>query len=161
MTSLSLLASTRRTLPIRYLSDGRSKEHTTTANSISANYDLIDSILFVPKKEQLTTISSAVHPPPNHKRYPNSTSRTTHRYIATDLDFLQTKQHYYHYYYPIIKTDKMGRGDVDHVKVHYKGKDEDFVVFIDSTEDYQKWLNDKSVPLAQVVSSFKVFTTNR
>ncbi|KAK3310095.1 ribosome maturation protein [Chaetomium strumarium] len=55
----------------------------------------------------------------------------------------------------------MARGDVDHVKVHYKGKDEDFVVFIDSTEDYQKWLSDKSVPLAQVVSSFKVFTTNK
>ncbi|KAK4237141.1 ribosome maturation protein [Achaetomium macrosporum] len=55
----------------------------------------------------------------------------------------------------------MARGDVNHVKVHYKGNDEDFVVFIDSTEDYQKWLSDKSVPLAQVVSSFKVFTTHR
>ncbi|KAK4158474.1 ribosome maturation protein [Chaetomidium leptoderma] len=53
----------------------------------------------------------------------------------------------------------MTRGDVTHVKVHYKGADEDFVVFLDSVEDYQKWLSDKSVPLAQVVSSFKVFTT--
>jgi hypothetical protein len=56
----------------------------------------------------------------------------------------------------------MTRGDVSHLKVHYKGSDdEDYVVFLDSAEDYQKWLNDKSVPLAQVVSSFKVFTTHK
>jgi hypothetical protein len=55
----------------------------------------------------------------------------------------------------------MTRGDVNHVKVHYRGNDEDFIVFLDSVEDYQKWLKDRSVPLAQVVSSFKVFTTHR
>lgn len=55
----------------------------------------------------------------------------------------------------------MTRGEVNHVKVHYKGNDEDFVVFLDSVEDYKRWLGDKSVPLAQVVSSFKVFTTHR
>jgi ribosome maturation protein Sdo1 len=55
----------------------------------------------------------------------------------------------------------MARGDVNHVKVHYQGQDEDFIVFLDSVEDYQKWRGDKSVPLAQVVSSFKVFTTHR
>ncbi|KAJ4297151.1 hypothetical protein N0V88_004069 [Collariella sp. IMI 366227] len=55
----------------------------------------------------------------------------------------------------------MTRGDVTRVKVHYKGADEDFVVFLDSVEDYQKWQSDKSVPLAQVVSSFKVFTTHK
>ncbi|KAL2017914.1 hypothetical protein VTK56DRAFT_1570 [Thermocarpiscus australiensis] len=58
----------------------------------------------------------------------------------------------------------MTRGDVNHVKVHYKGQqsDEDFVVFIDSIEDYQKWVKgDKSIPLAQIVSSFKVFTTHK
>ncbi|GAB1310408.1 Ribosome maturation protein [Madurella fahalii] len=55
----------------------------------------------------------------------------------------------------------MTRGDVNRVKIHYKGQDEDFVVFLDSVEDYQKWLSDRSVPLAQVVSSFKVFTTHR
>jgi hypothetical protein len=53
----------------------------------------------------------------------------------------------------------MTRGDVTHVKVHYKGNDQDFVIFVDSVDDYQKWRGDKSVPLAQVVSSFKVFTT--
>ncbi|KAG7293056.1 hypothetical protein NEMBOFW57_003102 [Staphylotrichum longicolle] len=55
----------------------------------------------------------------------------------------------------------MARGDVTHVKVHYKGADEDFLVMVDSVEDYNKWLSDKSVPLAQVVSSFKVFTTRK
>jgi hypothetical protein len=55
----------------------------------------------------------------------------------------------------------MTRGDVNHVKIHYKGNDEDFLVFLDSVDDYQRWLGDKSVPLAQVVSSFKVFTTHR
>jgi len=55
----------------------------------------------------------------------------------------------------------MTRGDVNHVKVHYKGNDEDFLVFLDSVDDYQRWLSDKSVPLAQVVSSFKVFTTHK
>ncbi|KAK4105861.1 DUF1960-domain-containing protein [Parathielavia hyrcaniae] len=55
----------------------------------------------------------------------------------------------------------MTRGEANHVKVHYKGSDEDFVVFLDSVEDYKKWQSDKSVPLAQVVSSFKVFTTHK
>ncbi|KAK4251911.1 ribosome maturation protein [Corynascus novoguineensis] len=55
----------------------------------------------------------------------------------------------------------MTRGDVSHVKVHYKGKDDDFIVFLDSVDDYQKWRTDKTVPLAQVVSSFKVFTTHK
>jgi ribosome maturation protein Sdo1 len=53
----------------------------------------------------------------------------------------------------------MTRGDVTHTKLHYKGNDNDFIIFVDSVEDYQKWRGDKSVPLAQVVSSFKVFTT--
>ncbi|KXX74962.1 Restriction of telomere capping protein 3 [Madurella mycetomatis] len=55
----------------------------------------------------------------------------------------------------------MARGDVNRVKVHFKGEDDDFLVFLDSVEDYQRWLSDRSVPLAHVVSSFKVFTTHR
>jgi ribosome maturation protein Sdo1 len=56
----------------------------------------------------------------------------------------------------------MARGEANRLKVHYKGtNDDDFIVFLDSSEDYQKWLGDKTVPLAQVVSSFKVFTTHR
>ena len=55
----------------------------------------------------------------------------------------------------------MARGEASKVKVHYKGTDEDFLVLVDSVDDYQKWLGDKSVPLAHVVSSFKVFTTHK
>ncbi|KAK4230516.1 ribosome maturation protein [Podospora fimiseda] len=55
----------------------------------------------------------------------------------------------------------MARGDVTHTKLHYKGANEDFIVMVDSVDDYQKWRTDKSVPLAQVVSSFKVFTTHK
>ncbi|EAQ93311.1 hypothetical protein CHGG_01546 [Chaetomium globosum CBS 148.51] len=55
----------------------------------------------------------------------------------------------------------MARGEANSPKVHYKSSnDEDFVVFLDSVESYQKWLGDKSVPLPQVVSSFKIFTTH-
>ncbi|KAK5663383.1 hypothetical protein OQA88_3811 [Cercophora sp. LCS_1] len=55
----------------------------------------------------------------------------------------------------------MARGETTMFKIHYKGNDEDFIVFLDSAEDYKKWLTDKSVPLAQVVSSFKVFITHK
>jgi hypothetical protein len=55
----------------------------------------------------------------------------------------------------------MARGDAQQTKVHYKGKDEDFVVFVDSIEAVQKWKNDPSIPLAQVVSGFKVFVNDR
>ncbi|KAK0618375.1 ribosome maturation protein [Bombardia bombarda] len=55
----------------------------------------------------------------------------------------------------------MTRGGTIQTKVHYKGNDEDFVVFLDSTDDYKKWLSDKSIPLAQVVSSFKIFVTHK
>ena len=56
----------------------------------------------------------------------------------------------------------MTRADVTRTKVHYKSPSgEDFVVMVDSAEDYQKWSSDKSIPLAQVVSSFQVFTTHR
>jgi len=55
----------------------------------------------------------------------------------------------------------MARGEATQIKVHYKGNHDDFIVFLDSAADYQKWLGDKSVPLAQVVSSFKVFVTHK
>ncbi|KAK3940058.1 ribosome maturation protein [Diplogelasinospora grovesii] len=55
----------------------------------------------------------------------------------------------------------MVRGEAAQIKVHYKGKDDDFLVFLDSVEDYKKWLSDKSIPLAQVVSAFKIFVTHK
>ena len=44
-------------------------------------------------------------------------------------------------------------------KVHFQGKDDDFVIFAESVEAVQNWKKDKSVPLVQVVDSYKVFTT--
>lgn len=55
----------------------------------------------------------------------------------------------------------MARGDAAQTKVHYKGKAEDFVVFVDSSEAVQNWKQDSSIPLAQVVSGFKVFVTDK
>lgn len=55
----------------------------------------------------------------------------------------------------------MPRGQVEVSKVHYKGQEEDFVVFVDSAEDLEKWKSDRSIPLASVVNSFKIFITHR
>ncbi|KAK4147628.1 ribosome maturation protein [Dichotomopilus funicola] len=55
----------------------------------------------------------------------------------------------------------MARGETNQAKLFYKGADEVFAIFLDSVEDYEKWREDKSIPLAQVVSSFKVFTTGK
>ncbi|KAK4997454.1 hypothetical protein LTR28_013976, partial [Elasticomyces elasticus] len=52
------------------------------------------------------------------------------------------------------------RGNASQIKVHYKGKDEDFVVFADSAKAVKDWKADKSIPVAQVVSGYKVFVTH-
>lgn len=53
------------------------------------------------------------------------------------------------------------RGNAGQTKVHHKGKTEDFVIFVDSKEAVQNWKKDKTVPLAQVVSGWKVFVTHK
>ena len=55
----------------------------------------------------------------------------------------------------------MPRGNASQSKVHYQGKEEDFVVYIDDIETLQKWKADKSIPLAQFVSAFKIFVTHK
>ena len=52
------------------------------------------------------------------------------------------------------------KGNDAQTKVHYKGKDNDFIIFVDSAEAVKEWKKDSSVPLAQVVSGWKVFHTN-
>ncbi|KAK5945736.1 hypothetical protein PMZ80_002944 [Knufia obscura] len=52
-----------------------------------------------------------------------------------------------------------GAGNV--TKVHYKGQEEDFIVFVESAEDLKNWKGDRSIPLAQVVDSFQVFVTHK
>jgi len=46
-------------------------------------------------------------------------------------------------------------------KVHYKGQEDDFIVFVESSEDLKNWKGDRSIPLAQVVNSFKIFVTHK
>jgi len=55
----------------------------------------------------------------------------------------------------------MTKGEATQIKVHYKGKDDDFIVFVDDNDTYKKWLEDKSVPMVEFVSAFKVFVTNK
>lgn len=55
----------------------------------------------------------------------------------------------------------MVRGNAQHTQVHYKGKNEDFIVFVDDAESVRKWRSDKTVPLAQFVAGWKVFVTHK
>merc|ERR1711964_834442 len=81
-------------------------------------------------------------------------------FYSTDLNLAHTKQTP-----PPIQTPQtsanMVRGEASIVKCHYKGKTEDFVIFVDDVESAEKWKTDKSIPLAQVVSSFKVFVSKQ
>jgi hypothetical protein len=55
----------------------------------------------------------------------------------------------------------MPRGEAQQTKVHYKGKEDDFIVFIDDAKQLKEWKSDKSIPLAQFVGSFKVFVSHK
>jgi hypothetical protein len=55
----------------------------------------------------------------------------------------------------------MARGEANQIKVHYKGTEDDFVIFVDDAKAAKEWLTDKSIPLAQVVSAFKIFVTGK
>jgi len=55
----------------------------------------------------------------------------------------------------------MVRGEAQQVKVHYKGKDEDFIVFVDNADELKQWKDDKSKPLAHFVSAFKIFISHK
>jgi len=53
------------------------------------------------------------------------------------------------------------RGNDAQTKVHYKGKEDDFIVFAESTQAVKDWVNDRTIPLAQVVDGFKIFVTHK
>ena len=55
----------------------------------------------------------------------------------------------------------MPRGNATQSKCHYHGKDEDFVIFVDDVTAVKNWKSDRSIPLAQVVSGFKIFVTHK
>lgn len=53
------------------------------------------------------------------------------------------------------------RGNVLQTKVHYRGQEDDFVIFVVDPQSVRDWLKDKSIPLAQVVDGWKVFVTHK
>jgi len=55
----------------------------------------------------------------------------------------------------------MVKGNTNQTIVHYKGTEDDYIVFVDDVETYKKWQGDKSVALAHFISAFKIFTTNK
>jgi Shwachman-Bodian-Diamond syndrome (SBDS) protein len=55
----------------------------------------------------------------------------------------------------------MVKGDGPQMKVHYKGSDDDFVVFIEDAAALKAWKADHSIPLVEVVQSFDIFSTNK
>jgi len=55
----------------------------------------------------------------------------------------------------------MPRGNGPVTKVFLKGQTDDFIVFVESAEDVAKWKKDQSIPLAQVVNSFKIMLTHK
>lgn len=52
------------------------------------------------------------------------------------------------------------RGNQHLTKIHYKGSTDDFLIFVESRDMVQQWKADSSIPLAQVVSGFKIFVTH-
>lgn len=46
-------------------------------------------------------------------------------------------------------------------KIFYKGRSDDFVVFVNDLEILKKWRHDRTIPLAEVVNGWKVFVTHR
>ena len=56
----------------------------------------------------------------------------------------------------------MTRGGAEQAYAHFKGKDQKtYIVYLDDAAAAENWKTDKSIPLAQVVGSFKIFTTHR
>jgi len=46
-------------------------------------------------------------------------------------------------------------------KVHYKGADDDFIIFAESEDAVRNWKKDSSIPLVDVVQSFKVLVSHK
>ena len=53
------------------------------------------------------------------------------------------------------------RGNAPQTKVHFKGKEDDYVIFAESAQAVKDWRSDKSIPMAQVVNGFKIFVTHK
>jgi len=54
----------------------------------------------------------------------------------------------------------MTRGASTACKVFYKGKSEDFIVYVDDLEILQKWKNDRSIALSDVLNGWKILVSH-
>ena len=52
----------------------------------------------------------------------------------------------------------MARGNTVQSKVFYKGRTDNFVKMVEDDTAVQKWRQDHSIPLAQVLDGWKIFT---
>ncbi|KAL4783273.1 ribosome maturation protein [Aspergillus varians] len=55
----------------------------------------------------------------------------------------------------------MTRGNARQSKVFYKGRNEDFVIMVDDAAAVEHWRQDHSIPLAQVLDGWKIFSSQR
>lgn len=55
----------------------------------------------------------------------------------------------------------MTRGNKRQTKVIYKGQTQDFVIMVEDTAAVQSWRRDHSIPLAQVLDGWKIFTSHQ
>lgn len=55
----------------------------------------------------------------------------------------------------------MPRANDPSSKLFYKGRSDDFIVFVDDLDTLNKWRRDRTIPLANVVNGWKIFTTHR
>ncbi|KFY31065.1 hypothetical protein V493_01429 [Pseudogymnoascus sp. VKM F-4281 (FW-2241)] len=55
----------------------------------------------------------------------------------------------------------MVRGQGLQSRVHYKGINDDYIVFVEDPAMLKKWREDKTVALVEVVDAFKVFITGK
>ncbi|KAL4867921.1 hypothetical protein BDV12DRAFT_170555 [Aspergillus spectabilis] len=46
-------------------------------------------------------------------------------------------------------------------KIFYKGKSDDFIVFVEDAATLKNWKNDSSIPLSDVVNGWKIFVTHK
>lgn len=53
------------------------------------------------------------------------------------------------------------RGNAGQCKVHFKGNEDDFIIFAESSQAIKDWKSDKTIPLAQVVNGWKIFVTHK
>jgi hypothetical protein len=54
----------------------------------------------------------------------------------------------------------MPRANEPTSKIFYKGRSDDFIVFVDDLEVLHKWKNDRSIPLSDVLNGWKIFVTH-